>query len=121
MGKEIGRFYKYNQSKISNPTHKKPVLSSSDDHTSSAINSIPTSVSSQRDNKDITTNQNKNNTSSTDYIHSFKPNIILYCKYIINTITKNILSWCKIKEYVDFQWWWWDPNPGQVDDFHERI
>ena len=29
-----------------------------------------TSISSQPDNKDITTNQNKNNTSNTDDIHS---------------------------------------------------
>ena len=32
MVKEIGRFLKYNLSKLSNPTLKKPVLSSSADH-----------------------------------------------------------------------------------------
>ena len=38
MGKEIGRYFKYNRSKISTPTLKKPVLSSSSAHTSSAGN-----------------------------------------------------------------------------------
>ena len=33
MGKEIGRFYKNNRSKLSTPTLKKPVLSSSAHHT----------------------------------------------------------------------------------------
>ena len=70
MGMEIGCSYKYYLSKISNPILKKPVLSSSDSHTSSASNSTLTSISSQLDNKDITTNQNKNNTSNTDKIHS---------------------------------------------------
>ena len=69
MGKEIV-FYLYNQSKLSTSTLKKPVLSSSAAHTSSAINLTRTSISSQLDNKDITTNQNKNNTSNTDYMHS---------------------------------------------------
>ena len=70
MGKEIGNFFKYNQSKISTPTFKKLVLSSSAAHISSASNSTRTSISYQLDNKDITTNQNKNNTSNTDDIHS---------------------------------------------------
>ena len=70
MGKEIGRYFKYNRSKTSNKTLKKPVLSSSAAHTSSASNSTGTSISSQIDNKDIFTNQNKNNTSNTDDIHS---------------------------------------------------
>ena len=70
MGKEIGRSFKYNRSKISTPTLKKIVLSSSAAHTSYANNSTQTSISYQLDNKDITTNQNKNNTSNTDYIHS---------------------------------------------------
>ena len=83
MVTEIGRSYKYNPLKISNPTLKKTVLSSSADHTSSASNSIPTSISSQRDNKEITTNQKNNNTSNTDDIHSFIQNIILYFKNII--------------------------------------
>ena len=70
MGKKIGRFYKNNRSKISNPTLKIPVLSSSATHTSSTNNSTRKSISSQLDNKEITTNQNKNNTSITDDIHS---------------------------------------------------
>ena len=70
MVKEIGRSFKYNRSKISNPTLKKPVLSSSAAHKSFASNSTQTSISSQLDNKDITKNQNKNNTSNTDDIHS---------------------------------------------------
>ena len=64
MDKEIGRSYKYNWSKIFTPTLKKPVLSYSDVHKSSASNSTQTSISSQLDNKDSTTNQNKNNTSN---------------------------------------------------------
>ena len=80
MGKEIGRSYKYNRSKLSTPTLKKPVLSSSAAHTSSAINLTQTFISSQLDNKDITTDQNKNNTSNTDKKHSFTRIIILYCK-----------------------------------------
>ena len=45
-------------------------LSSSATHTSSASNLTQTSISSHLDNKDSTTNQNKNNTSNTDDIHS---------------------------------------------------
>ena len=70
MGKEIGRSLKYNQSKISTPTLKKSVLSSSAAHTSYASNSTRTPISYQIDNKDITKNQSKNNTSNTDDIHS---------------------------------------------------
>ena len=70
MGKEIGRLCKNNRSKISTPTLKIPVLSFSDAHASSASNLKATSISSQLDNKDITTNQNRNNTSNTDDIHS---------------------------------------------------
>ena len=70
MGKEIGRYFKYNRSKVSTPTLKKTVLSSSDAHTSPASNSTRTSILSQLDNKYITTNQNNNNTSNTDDIHS---------------------------------------------------
>ena len=70
MGKEIGRLYKNNQSKLSPSTLKKLVLSSSDAHASSASNLTGTSISSQIDNKYITTNQSKNNTSNIDDIHS---------------------------------------------------
>ena len=70
MGKEIGRCFKYNRSKISTPTLKKLVLSYLAAHTLYASNSTGTSISYQLDNKDITTNQNKNNTSNTDDIYS---------------------------------------------------
>ena len=69
-GKEIGCFFKYNQSKLSTPTLKKPVLSSSAAHASYASNLKRKSISTQLDNKDIFTNQNKNKTSNTDDIHS---------------------------------------------------
>ena len=70
-GKDIGRLYKYNRSKISTTTLKKPVLLSSAAHTSSASNLTQTSISSQLDNKDITKNQKNHNTSNIDDIHSF--------------------------------------------------
>ena len=63
MGKEIGCSFKYNRSKTSTSTLKKPV-------SSSASNLERTSISSQLDNKYITTNQNKKNTSNIDDIHS---------------------------------------------------
>ena len=66
MGKEIGRYFKYNQSKISTPTLKKIVLSYSSAHTPSASNLTRTFISSQLHNKDITMNQNKNNTPTSD-------------------------------------------------------
>ena len=69
--KEIGRSYKYNRSKISTQTLKKIDLSSSAAHTSPASNLTRTYISYQLDNKDITTNQNKNNTSNIDDIHSY--------------------------------------------------
>ena len=70
MSKKTGRYFKYNQSKISTPTVKKPVLSSSDTHTLYANILTQTSISSPPDNKYITKNQKKNNTSNTDDIHS---------------------------------------------------
>ena len=62
--------YKNNWSELSTPKLKKPVLSSSDYHTSSASNSKRTSISSRLDNKHITNNQNKNNISNTYDVHS---------------------------------------------------
>ena len=70
MGKEIGRSFKHNRSKQSTPTLKKPVLSSSAAHASSASNLTRTFISSHLDNKDITEIQNKNNTSNIDNIYS---------------------------------------------------
>ena len=69
MGKEIGRSFKYNQSKISTPTLKKPVLSYSDAHTSSASKLTQTLISSHLNNKDSTEIQNNNNNSNTYDIH----------------------------------------------------
>ena len=70
MGKTFGRYFKYNLSKISTLTLKKPVLPSSAAHTLYASNSTGISISSQLDNIYITTDQNKNNTSNADDIHS---------------------------------------------------
>ena len=70
MGKEISCIYKNNWSKLSTPKLKKADLSSSDSHTSSASHSKRTSISPILDNKNIITNQNKNNTSNTDDIQS---------------------------------------------------
>ena len=58
MGKDIGSFYKYNRSKISCSTLKKPVLSSSANHTSYTTSLSQSILSSQLDNKDSTAIQN---------------------------------------------------------------
>ena len=65
MGKDIDCSYKYNQSKISSPTLKKPVLSSSANHTSYTTNSTPTIMPHQLQHKDITSIQNKVEISNT--------------------------------------------------------
>ena len=70
MGKEIGRSFKYNQSKISNPKLKKPVLSYSDAHTSYTSNLTRTIISSKLEDEDSNEIQNKTDTSNTDDIHS---------------------------------------------------
>ena len=54
MVKDTGHIYKYNRSKQPTSTFKKPVLSYSPAHASSASNSTGTYISSQLDNKDIT-------------------------------------------------------------------
>ena len=69
MGKEIGRAYKYNRSKISSPTLNKPVLLSSANHTSYTSNLTPTIMSHQLQHKESTSIQNRVNTSNTDDIH----------------------------------------------------
>ena len=58
MGKVIGRYYKYNQSNISTPTLKKPVLSSSVHHTSYTTTLTQTIISYQLEHKDSTEIQN---------------------------------------------------------------
>ena len=70
MGKEIFHYFKYNRSKISAPTLKKPVLSSSENHTSYTTNSTRTIISSQLINKDSTAIQNMSEILNTDDIHS---------------------------------------------------
>ena len=70
MVKEIGRSYKYNQSKISSPTLKKTVLLSSANHTSYTTNLTPTVMSHQLQHKDSTAIQNTVNTSNADDDHS---------------------------------------------------
>ena len=70
MGKYICRSYKYNQSKISSPTLKKPAVSSSAAHTSYTTNSTPTIMSHKLQHKDSTSIQNTVNISNIDDIHS---------------------------------------------------
>ena len=70
MGKDIGSSYKYNQSKILTPTLKKPVLSSSANHTSYTTSLSQTIISSQLENKYSTAIQNTSEISNTDDIHS---------------------------------------------------
>ena len=70
MGKDVGCSYKYNRSKISSPTLKKPVLSSSANRTSYTTNSTPNIMSCQLQHKDSTSIQNTVNISNTDDIHS---------------------------------------------------
>ena len=70
MGKEIGRSYKYNRSKISIPTLKNPVLSSSENHTSYTTTLTRTIISSQLEHKDSTEIKNLSDISNTDDIHS---------------------------------------------------
>ena len=69
MGKETGRYFKYNRSKVYTPTLKKPVLSSSAAHTSYAINLIQTFISSLIENEDSNAIQNNKDTSNTDDTH----------------------------------------------------
>ena len=70
MGKEIGHSFKYNRSKISTPTLKKPVLSSSANHTSYTTNLSRTIISSQLENEDSTAIQNMSEILNTYDIHS---------------------------------------------------
>ena len=71
MGKEIGRSFKYNRTKILSLILKKLVLSSSADHTSYTTNSTPTFMPHQVQHKESTSIQNKVNISNIDYMHSF--------------------------------------------------
>ena len=70
MVKEIGRSYKYNRSKSSSLTLKKPVLSSSAHHTSCITISNPPITSHPRQHKGSASNQDKVNISNIDDIQS---------------------------------------------------
>ena len=70
MGKEIGCSFKYNRSRISTPTLKKPFLSSIATDTSSGSNSTRTFISFHFDNEGIIAIYNNNNTSNTYETHS---------------------------------------------------
>ena len=61
MGKDIGCFYKDNRSKSSSLTLKKPVLSSSANHTSCITISNPTITSHLSQHKGSASNQDKVN------------------------------------------------------------
>ena len=69
MGKDIGLYYKYIRSKISTPTLKKPVLSSSANHTSYKTSLSQTFISSQLENEDSIEIQNTSEILNTDDIH----------------------------------------------------
>ena len=70
MGKDIGRSFKYNRPKSSSTTLKKPVLSSTANHTSCITISKPSIMSHPRQHKGNASNQDKANISNTDDIHS---------------------------------------------------
>ena len=70
MGKEIGIFFKYYRLKSSCPTLKKPVLSSSANHTSCITISNLTITSHPRQHKGSASKKDKVNISNTDDIHS---------------------------------------------------
>ena len=107
MGKEIGRSYKYNRSKISTPTLKKPVLSSSSHHTSYTITSTQTIISYQLEHKDSTAIHNTSDISNTDDIHSCvtlqKQNISVQatstspCLTLVTSIKTNV---CTLPTYI---------------------
>ena len=79
VGKDMGKFYKYNQSQLSTSYLKAPVSSSSDSQTLSATKSTITSVPSATDkNKNNSifysqnTIQNDGSITNNDDIHYFK-------------------------------------------------
>ena len=70
MGNEIGGYFKYNRSKMSTQTLKKPILSSSADHTSFTSNLTRTIISFQLENENSTEIKNTTDISNIDDIHS---------------------------------------------------
>ena len=96
MGNDIGHSYKYNQSKISTPTLKKPVLSYSSNDTSYTTSLSQTIISSQLENKDSTAIQNTVDISNTDDIHSCvtpqKQNYSVQATYTLPRLTPLITT-----------------------------
>ena len=96
MIKDVGRSFKYNRSKISCPTLKKPVLSSSSNHTSYTTNLTPTIMSHQLQHKESTSIQNTVNISNTEDIHSCvtpqKQNISVQATYTPPCLTPLITT-----------------------------
>ena len=91
MGKDIGRSYKYNRSKISTPTLKKPALSSSENKTWYTTSLSQTIISYQLENKDSTVIQNTSDISNTDDIQSCDPEKKLQCSgHIYNLLFDTI-------------------------------
>ena len=70
MGKEIGGYFKYNRSKMSTQTLKKPIISSLEDHISYTSNLTRTNISYQLENEDSTSIQNTLDISNTYDIYS---------------------------------------------------
>ena len=70
MDKEIFCSFKYNQSKISTPKIKNPMLYSFADHTSYTSNLTRTIISYQLENENSTAIQNRTDISNTYDIHS---------------------------------------------------
>ena len=70
MGKDIGCSFKYNRPKSSSPTMKKPVLSSTANHTACITISNPPITSHPRQHKGSASNQDNVNISNKDDIHS---------------------------------------------------
>ena len=91
MCKYIGRSYKYNRSKISTPTLKKPVLSSSSNYISYTTSLSQTILSSQLENKDSNAIQNMSDISNTDDIQSCvtprKQNYSVQATYTTTSLT----------------------------------
>ena len=96
MGKEVGRSYSYNWSKLSSATLKNTMLSSLANHTSYTGNLTCTIISSQLENENITAIQNTMNIWNTDDIHSCvtprKQNISAQATYIPTWLTSSITT-----------------------------
>ena len=96
MGKDIGRSFKYNRPKSSSLTLKKPVLSSTANHTSCTTISNAPITSHSRQHKGSASNQDKVNISNTEDIHSCvtpqKQNISVQATYAPHRLTPLITT-----------------------------